>query len=178
MCTNTKRLFVEGLIHDLSLCPQINYADMLKRIDPLRNELKDLETQAQENQQKAEEVNKTIAGLEKSIARYKEEYALLISQAQAIKTDLSNVEAKVGLFLYTHKNIKRKIKPSKVPYRECIEIVATIIVFSLFGIFGGKKILKACKGIISYPKKIRKKNKVVIYLYEFVMCSKKEKKLL
>lgn len=80
---------------------QINYADMLKRIDPLRNELKDLETQAQENQQKAEEVNKTIAGLEKSIARYKEEYALLISQAQAIKTDLSNVEAKVGLYLNT-----------------------------------------------------------------------------
>lgn len=43
--------------------------------------------------------------------------------------------------------------------------------------FWGKKILKACKGIISYPKKIRKKNKVVIYLYEFVMCSKKEKKI-
>lgn len=42
--------------------------------------------------------------------------------------------------------------------------------------FWGKKILKACKGIISYPKKIRKKNKVVIYLYEFVICSKKEKK--
>lgn len=87
---------------------QINYADMLKRIDPLRNELKDLETQAQENQQKAEEVNKTIAGLEKSIARYKEEYALLISQAQAIKTDLSNVEAKVGLYLNTCTDIIRK----------------------------------------------------------------------
>lgn len=89
---------------------QINYADMLKRIDPLRNELKDLETQAQENQQKAEEVNKTIAGLEKSIARYKEEYALLISQAQAIKTDLSNVEAKVGLHVYlnTCTDINRK----------------------------------------------------------------------
>lgn len=87
---------------------QINYADMLKRIDPLRNELKDLETQAQENQQKAEEVNKTIAGLEKSIARYKEEYALLISQAQAIKTDLSNVEAKVGLYLNKCTDINRK----------------------------------------------------------------------
>ncbi|XP_061172861.1 cytoplasmic dynein 1 heavy chain 1-like isoform X1 [Saccostrea echinata] len=74
---------------------QISYADMLKKIDPLRNELKDLETQAKENQQKAEEVNKTIAGLEKSIAKYKEEYAMLISQAQAIKQDLSNVEAKV-----------------------------------------------------------------------------------
>lgn len=111
---------------------QINYADMLKRIDPLRNELKDLETQAQENQQKAEEVNKTIAGLEKSIARYKEEYALLISQAQAIKTDLSNVEAKVGLYLNTFTDINRK-KNRKVPGEEIDEIVAKLFVCS-FGI--------------------------------------------
>ena len=38
-----------------------------------------------------------IAELEKSIARYKEEYAALISQAQAIKADLAAVEAKVIL---------------------------------------------------------------------------------
>lgn len=88
---STKQVNTAGILS------QINYADMLKKIDPLRNELKDLETQANENQQKAEEVNKTIAGLEKSIAKYKEEYAVLISQAQAIKTDLSNVEAKVSL---------------------------------------------------------------------------------
>ena len=36
-----------------------------------------------------------IAELEKSISRYKEEYASLISQAQAIKADLAAVEAKV-----------------------------------------------------------------------------------
>lgn len=121
-------MFVEGLILDLSFCPQINYADMLKRIDPLRNELKDLETQAQENQQKAEEVNKTIAGLEKSIARYKEEYALLISQAQAIKTDLSNVEAKVGPFLYTHENINRK-KTVKYLIGNVLKLYSLSVVF-------------------------------------------------
>ena len=38
-----------------------------------------------------------IAELEMSIARYKEEYAALISQAQAIKADLAAVEAKVIL---------------------------------------------------------------------------------
>lgn len=38
-----------------------------------------------------------ITELEKSIARYKEEYAALISQAQAIKADLAAVEAKVIL---------------------------------------------------------------------------------
>ena len=71
---------------------------MLNRIEPLRNELKSLETEAIENKHKYAEVQNVIAELEKSIARYKEEYAVLISQAQAIKTDLANVEAKVCMF--------------------------------------------------------------------------------
>ena len=37
-----------------------------------------------------------ISELERSIAKYKEEYALLISEAQAIKADLAAVEAKVS----------------------------------------------------------------------------------
>ena len=74
---------------------QIQYADMLKRVEPLRNELKELEDQAEENRLKGEEVNKLIQGLEQSISKYKEEYAVLISQAQAIKADLAAVEAKV-----------------------------------------------------------------------------------
>ena len=75
---------------------QIQYADMLKRVEPLRNELNELETQAEENRMKGEEVNKLIQGLEQSISKYKEEYAVLISQAQAIKADLAAVEAKVN----------------------------------------------------------------------------------
>ena len=43
----------------------------------------------------ADEISHVISELEKSIARYKEEYAGLISQAQAIKADLAAVEAKV-----------------------------------------------------------------------------------
>jgi dynein heavy chain 1 len=72
---------------------------MLNRIEPLHNELKSLEHAALENKQKHEEVQNVIAELEKSIAKYKEEYAILISQAQAIKTDLSAVEGKVGSLL-------------------------------------------------------------------------------
>lgn len=68
---------------------------MLKRVEPLRNELKALEDQAQTNVTAGNEVRDLIAQLEKSIASYKEEYAQLISQAQAIKTDLENVQAKV-----------------------------------------------------------------------------------
>jgi dynein heavy chain 1 len=75
---------------------QISYSDMLNRIEPLRNELQELEDQAEENRLKNKEVNRLISELEASIAKYKEEYAVLIAQAQAIKTDLSSVEGKVG----------------------------------------------------------------------------------
>jgi hypothetical protein len=78
------------------MCLQINYADMLKRVEPLRDELHSLELQAEENKSHGEEVTDLITQLEHSIASYKEEYAQLISQAQAIKTDLENVQAKVG----------------------------------------------------------------------------------
>ncbi|XP_077971534.1 cytoplasmic dynein 1 heavy chain 1-like isoform X1 [Styela clava] len=74
---------------------QLSYADMLKKVDPLRSELKTLESRADRNQREAEEVEQLIAHLEKSIAKYKEEYALLISEAQAIKQEMTTVEAKV-----------------------------------------------------------------------------------
>lgn len=69
---------------------------MLKRVEPLRNELQALEDQAQTNVTAGSEVSELISQLEKSIASYKEEYAQLISQAQAIKTDLGTVQAKVS----------------------------------------------------------------------------------
>lgn len=74
---------------------QIEYAEMLKRVEPLRMELTSLETQAETNVQHGQEVKQLVQDLEQSIAAYKEEYALLISQAQTIKADLENVQAKV-----------------------------------------------------------------------------------
>lgn len=82
-------------MYHVLLFPQLNYADMLKRVEPLRNELQKLEDDATDNKTKAEEVEQMIRDLEASIARYKEEYAVLISEAQAIKADLAAVEAKV-----------------------------------------------------------------------------------
>lgn len=73
---------------------------MLKRVEPLRDELHSLEVQAHENKIRGEEVTNLITQLEHSIASYKEEYAQLISQAQAIKADLENVQAKVLFILF------------------------------------------------------------------------------
>lgn len=68
---------------------------MLKKVEPLREELRSLEVQANENKTKGTETTALIAKLELSIAAYKEEYALLIAQATAIKADLENVQGKV-----------------------------------------------------------------------------------
>jgi dynein heavy chain 1 len=74
---------------------QFNYADMLKRVEPLRDELRNLTQAAEKNQTEANSVTSDIARLEQQITSYKEDYALLIAQAQAIKTDLENVQSKV-----------------------------------------------------------------------------------
>lgn len=82
---------------------RVSYADMLKKVEPLREELHSLEVQADENKKKGEEMKALIAQLERSIAAYKEEYAKLISQAQAIKADLENVQANVCIISYFYK---------------------------------------------------------------------------
>ena len=43
---------------------------MLRRVEPLRNDLKALESEANETRMKGEEVEKLIQNLEKSIAQY------------------------------------------------------------------------------------------------------------
>ena len=78
-----------------TFCSQVNYADLLQRVDPLRQELRSLEEEADRNKMEGEEMNRLVQELEKSIARYKEEYAVLISQAEAIKASLLAVEEKV-----------------------------------------------------------------------------------
>jgi predicted nuclease with TOPRIM domain len=93
----SEKYFCNGFSNMIWFCAkfQISYADMLKKVEPLREELRSLELQAAENKAKEEETKALIAQLEKSISAYKEEYALLISQATTIKADLENVQAKV-----------------------------------------------------------------------------------
>ena len=68
---------------------------MLNKVDPLRLELRMLEERAETTRIKGEEIQKIVQELEQSINQYKEEYAVLISEANAIKSDLATVEAKV-----------------------------------------------------------------------------------
>ena len=74
---------------------QVKYSTILNSVQPLRDEVENLEKQAKILQDKQDEMVETISNLEKSIARYKDEYALLISETQSIKTEMEQVKDKV-----------------------------------------------------------------------------------
>nr|KAJ3421295.1 hypothetical protein HK105_003977 [Polyrhizophydium stewartii] len=74
---------------------QISYADILERVGPLREEVSQLEKSAEETQQKAISINQMIKDLEESIAVYKGEYAVLISETQTLKREMELVKDRV-----------------------------------------------------------------------------------
>ncbi|RKP34413.1 dynein heavy chain and region D6 of dynein motor-domain-containing protein [Dimargaris cristalligena] len=74
---------------------QVNYSEILDRVGPLRQEVEDLEKQAEESRVGAANMEQMVEELEQSIAQYKEEYALLISETQMIKTEMERVKYKV-----------------------------------------------------------------------------------
>ncbi len=75
---------------------QVNYADILDRVGPLREEAEQLEEQALQTKAEAQAIETAIIELEQSIARYKSEYAALISETQSIKSEMERVEHKVN----------------------------------------------------------------------------------
>eukprot|EP01134_Creolimax_fragrantissima_P000216 CFRG0216T1 len=74
---------------------QLKYSDMLLRIEPLRNELRELTESAINTRNKAYETETLVVNLEASIQQYKNEYAGLIAEAESLKANMATVETKV-----------------------------------------------------------------------------------
>ncbi|PSS05288.1 dynein heavy chain, N-terminal region 1-domain-containing protein [Coniella lustricola] len=74
---------------------QVNFAEILDRVGPLRAEVDQLEEQALQTKAEAKAIENNIIHLEQSIATYKTEYAALISETQAIKSEMQRVQFKV-----------------------------------------------------------------------------------
>ncbi|SPN99639.1 probable dynein heavy chain, cytosolic [Cephalotrichum gorgonifer] len=74
---------------------QVNYAEILDRVGPLRQEVAQLEDQALQTQAEAKAVENTINSLESRILTYKSEYASLIAETEAIKAEMTRVQSKV-----------------------------------------------------------------------------------
>ena len=74
---------------------QVNYAEILERVGPLREEVFSLEEKALETKANAQAIENTIKSLEESLARYNREYESLIGEKQIIESEMSGVESKV-----------------------------------------------------------------------------------
>ncbi|KAI9220479.1 dynein heavy chain 1, cytosolic [Blastocladiella britannica] len=74
---------------------QVTYSEILTSVGPLRQEVDDLEASAHRTKEKADEMVKLLGELEESIARYTEEYAVLISETQSLKSEMERVKSKV-----------------------------------------------------------------------------------
>lgn len=75
---------------------QVTYSSILERVGPLREEVKALQDEAVQTQAQAQAIIGMIDELEASIEKYKEDYAQLITETQAIKSEMGIVENKVN----------------------------------------------------------------------------------
>lgn len=75
---------------------QVRFSEILDKVEPLRNEVQSLEDQAERTKEQAQMMVKMVAELEASIEQYKQEYAALIRETEAIKTEMERVESKVN----------------------------------------------------------------------------------
>ena len=71
------------------------FSDMCSQVEPLNNELKGLESEAQLLIMQQTELTRMVEELQSSIVRYKNEYAILISQTEAIKAQVVSVGGKL-----------------------------------------------------------------------------------
>lgn len=76
---------------------QTQYAGILNQIAPLREKLVTLEEDAKTAEERALQVDANLTRLEKSIQAFRDEYAILIREAEQLKLESGVVQSKVGL---------------------------------------------------------------------------------
>jgi dynein heavy chain 1, cytosolic len=74
---------------------QVKYANILRKVAPLRSRLDELEKQAAELRQSATRAGDELAAQEASIATLKADYATLIREAESLKTEMQQVRQRV-----------------------------------------------------------------------------------
>ncbi|KAH9922687.1 dynein heavy chain [Amylocystis lapponica] len=120
---------------------QVRFSEILDKVEPLRNEVQSLEDQAEHTKQQAKMIITMISELEASIERYKDEYAALISETQAIKTEMERVESKVDRSMKLLESLSsektRWESGSRTFDTEMSTIVGDVLLSAAFLAYGG-----------------------------------------
>lgn len=120
---------------------QVNYSEILDRVGPLREEVAQLEDEAPETKANAQAIENTVKDLERSIRRYKSEYAALITEIQAIKGEMAQVQFKVDRSVRLLDSLSsersRWEQSSKTFETQIDTIVGDVLVAAAFVAYGG-----------------------------------------
>ncbi|KAF9056435.1 dynein heavy chain protein 1 [Panaeolus papilionaceus] len=120
---------------------QVRFSEILDKVEPLRNEVQSLEKQAETTKKQAAAMVQMIAQLEAKIEKYKEEYALLISQTQAIKSEMERVLSKVDRSMKLLESLSsergRWEDGSRTFEAEMSTIVGDVLLSAAFLAYGG-----------------------------------------
>ncbi|RKP08503.1 dynein heavy chain [Thamnocephalis sphaerospora] len=120
---------------------QVNYSEILDRVGPLRQEVYDLEQSAEDTKVQAASIEEMIGELEASIARYKDEYAMLISEVQAIKLEMERVKSKVDrsvMLLDSLSSEKERWEAGSQTFEtQMATIVGDVLLSAAFMAYGG-----------------------------------------
>ncbi|KAJ9657280.1 dynein heavy chain [Neophaeococcomyces mojaviensis] len=120
---------------------QVNYSEILDRVGPLRAEVEQLEDNSLQTKAEAKAIANTVAELERSIATYKTEYAALISETQAIKAEMSQVQSKVDRSMKLLDSLSservRWDAASKSFETQIQTLVGDVVIASAFLAYGG-----------------------------------------
>ncbi|CAJ1328908.1 unnamed protein product [Effrenium voratum] len=71
---------------------QLQFADLLSMMEPMRNELQQMQQQADKNKVELDACEKEVAEMEAKIQQYKEQYAQLITSVEQIKHQMQQVQ--------------------------------------------------------------------------------------
>ncbi|KAJ7429818.1 microtubule-binding stalk of dynein motor-domain-containing protein [Mycena galericulata] len=100
-----------------------------------------LEVEAETTKKQAQAIIQMIAELEAKIAKYKEEYALLISETQAIKSEMERVQSKVDRSMKLLESLSSKRgrweSDSRTFDTEMSTIVGDVLLSAAFLAYGG-----------------------------------------
>lgn len=75
---------------------QIKYSTVYNRVQPLRDEVTQLEKEAEQAKDDKNRIEKEVNELEASITQYKADYAILIRDVTSLKAEMESVSTKVG----------------------------------------------------------------------------------
>ena len=120
---------------------QVRFSEILDKVEPLRNEVQSLESQAETTKKQAHAMVQMIAQLEAKIEKYKEEYARLISETQAIKVEMERVQGKVDRSMKLIESLSsersRWESGSRTFEAEMSTIVGDVLLSAAFLAYGG-----------------------------------------